>query len=78
MATLRFINGVQRTYKKTWVEDLGMRLPVIKPDGLGECKHEGETEAKNGCYVCLDCFCFLSYAVMKKDNKTGNYFSDIN
>ena len=73
-----------RTYKKHM--DLKMDNPYYIPvmnytpkrEIPKDCKHEGETESKNGGYVCLDCFCFLSYAVMKKDNQTGNYFSDIN
>lgn len=77
MATCRNIRGVHRTYKKTWIQELKMRLPVIKPVGLGECKHEGETEPKNGGYVCLKCFKFLSYSVKRYDNKLGKIFSDI-
>lgn len=73
-----------RVYKKSMdlKEDNPVWIPVmnyrILREPIMDCQHEGETEAKNGGYVCLDCFCFLGYAVMKKDKQTGNYFSDIN
>ena len=71
-----------KVFYRVLISDLKLWLPVIKEDTKVErsdsiCKHDRETEAKNGGYVCMDCFHFMSYAVRKRDNKTGKQFSDI-
>lgn len=79
MSRIKLINGEKRLFRHFmyFTGKKSVWLPVVRPERIQYCLHDGELEEKSGGYVCLTCFSFIGYAGVKYDSGSDKTFVDL-